>query len=268
VREIASDITTSDLSRRIPESGNDDITALTRTFNDMLDRLEDGVESQRRFLDDAGHELRTPLTVLRGHLELLDPEDPDEVDRTRTVLLDEVDRMSRLVGDLIVLAKSRRPDFLQVRPTDLAVLTVTLLAKARALGDRDWVLVAEGSEMVLWDEQRVTQAALQLADNAVKHTRPGDRIALGSVVEDGWVRLWVEDSGRGVLPEDRERIFERFGRAAAGTGDEGFGLGLSIVRAIAEAHGGTVTVRDAVARGARFELRLPIRGPEGRWPAS
>ena len=85
VREIASDITTSDLSQRIPETGNDDITALTRTFNDMLDRLEDGVESQRRFLDDAGHELRTPLTVLRGHLELLDAGDPDEVDRTRDV---------------------------------------------------------------------------------------------------------------------------------------------------------------------------------------
>ena len=76
VREIASDITTSDLSQRIPETGNDDITALTRTFNEMLERLEDGVESQRRFLDDAGHELRTPLTVLRGHLELLDPGTP------------------------------------------------------------------------------------------------------------------------------------------------------------------------------------------------
>jgi two-component system, OmpR family, sensor kinase len=268
VREIASDITASDLSRRIPESGNDDITALTRTFNDMLDRLEEGVEAQRRFLDDAGHELRTPLTVLRGHLELLDAADPEEVERTRVVLLDEVDRMSRLVGDLIVLAKSRRPDFLQARPTDLAELTVTLLAKARALGDREWVLVAKGSGVVLVDEQRVTQAVLQLADNAVKHTCSGDRIALGSAIEDEHALMWVEDTGPGVRPEDRDRIFERFGRAAVEAGDEGFGLGLSIVNAIAEAHGGTVSVRDVVPRGARFELRLPRDRREGRWPAS
>ncbi len=267
VREIASDITTSDLSQRIPETGNDDITALTRTFNDMLDRLEDGVESQRRFLDDAGHELRTPLTVLRGHLELLDSDDPDEVDRTRTVLLDEVDRMSRLVGDLILLAKSRRPDFVQLRPTDLTELTVSLVAKARALGDRDWVLAAEGSGTVLVDEQRITQAALALADNAVKHTRPGDRIALGSARDQHSVLLWVEDSGRGVPAADRERIFERFGRAELAPSDEGFGLGLSIVRAIAEAHGGTVGVRDAVPHGARFELRVSAR-KEDRWPAS
>ncbi len=261
VREIASDITTSDLSRRIPETGNDDITALTRTFNDMLERLEDGVESQRRFLDDAGHELRTPLTVLRGHLELLDPEDPDEVARTRTVLLDEVDRMSRLVGDLILLAKSRRPDFVQARPTDLAGLTVALMAKARSLGDRDWALADEGGGTVVVDEQRVTQAVLALADNAVKHTSPGDRISLGSARDGSWLLLWVEDSGRGVTTEDRERIFERFGRSTAGRvtdpDDEGFGLGLSIVRAIAEAHGGTVGVRDAATGGARFELRLP-----------
>ena len=118
------------------------------------------------------------------------------------------------------------------------------------------------------DEQRVTQAVLALADNAVKHTRPGDRVALGSASDERSVLLWVEDSGRGVPAADRERIFERFGRAAVGRGDEGFGLGLSIVRAIAEAHGGTVTVRDAVPHGARFELRLPNRGREDRWPAS
>ncbi len=268
VREIASDITTTDLSQRIPESGNDDITALTRTFNEMLERLEDGVESQRRFLDDAGHELRTPLTVLRGHLELLDPADDEEVERTRAVLLDEVDRMSRLVGDLILLAKTRRPDFVSARPTDVAELTMALLAKARALGDRDWVLVDEATGVVRLDEQRITQAVLQLADNAVKHTRPGDRIALGSAREGDGLLLWVEDSGRGVDEVDRERIFERFGRAEVLPGDEGFGLGLSIVRAIAEAHGGTVDVRTGVTGGARFELRLPTERGEDRWPAS
>jgi two-component system OmpR family sensor kinase len=268
VRDTASDITTSDLSRRIPERGNDDITALTRTFNGMLDRLEEGVEAQRRFLDDAGHELRTPLTVLRGHLELLDAADTEEVERTRAVLLEEVDRMSRLVGDLLVLAKSRRPDFLHPRATDVADLTVALFAKAGALGDRDWVLADEASGHVVVDEQRVTQAVLALADNAVKHTARGDRITIGSTWDGESLVLWVEDSGHGVRVEDRERIFERFGRADVGPGDEGFGLGLSIVAAIAEAHGGAVTVRDGAPRGARFELRLPADTRGDRWPAS
>ena len=112
LESTAREITTTDLSRRIPERGNDDITALTRTINSMLERLDSGFAAQRQFLDDAGHELKTPLTVLRGHLELLDGEDPTELAQTRELLLDEVDRMSRLVQDLILLAKSRRPDFL------------------------------------------------------------------------------------------------------------------------------------------------------------
>ncbi len=115
LEETARDISTTDLSRRIPERGNDDITSLTRTINSMFERLDEGFGDQRQFLDDAGHELRTPLTVLRGHLELLDADDPVERAETQELLLDEVDRMSRLVGDLILLAKSRRPDFLRPR---------------------------------------------------------------------------------------------------------------------------------------------------------
>ena len=136
LRETAEEISDTDLSRRLPEVGNDDITALTRTFNSLLDRLEAAFTGQRQFLDDAGHELRTPLTVLRGHLELLDVGDPAEVAETRALLLDEVDRMSRLVGDLILLAKSDRPDFVTLRPVDLTTTTVDALAKARGLVER------------------------------------------------------------------------------------------------------------------------------------
>jgi len=266
LRETAGDITTTDLSRRIPESGNDDITALTRTLNDMLDRLEGGFEGQRRFLDDAGHELRTPLTVLRGNLELLDTGSPEDVAYTRAILVDEVDRMSRLVGDLIVLAKTRRPDFLTPSSVDLAVLTRTLRDKARALGDRDWRLDGVGRGLVHLDEQRITQAVLQLADNAVKHTASGDRIALGSDLSDGTARLWVRDSGTGIVAEDREHIFERFARSDVRPGDEGFGLGLSIVRAIALASGGSITVEDEIPHGAKFEIVLPSQ--ETPWPTS
>lgn len=277
LRHTADDISATDLSRRIPETGNDDITALTRTVNTMLDRLEAAFVGQRQFLDDAGHELRTPLTVLRGHLELLDSGSPEEVEETRALLLDEVDRMARLVGDLILLAKTGRPDFLAPRETDLGELAASVVAKARGLGDRRWVLETpydEDLDRVVLDEQRLTQALLQLADNAVKHTDAGQEIGVGITLTDGRVRCWVRDTGEGVPPEDRERIFRRFGRGPVRPGDEGFGLGLSIVAAIAEAHGGRAYADDPPPDrppGARFVIDLPAVRPleeTTTWPAS
>ncbi|GAA1538414.1 ATP-binding protein [Nocardioides humi] len=262
----AETIGATDLSRRLPERGNDDITALTRTVNGMLDRLEHAFAGQRQFLDDAGHELRTPLTVLRGHLELLDAGSPQEVAETRDLLLDEVDRMARLVNDLIMLAKSDRPDFLSPGPTDPSALLAAVLTKASALGERDWALEASPglpAELVL-DGQRITQALLALADNAVKHTAAGGRIAIGAAVVGPTLRCWVHDDGAGVDPEDRERIFGRFGRAAVPEGDEGFGLGLSIVGAIAQAHGGRAYVDPhggGSGHGARFVVDVPAVVP-------
>ncbi|HEV2797931.1 MAG TPA: ATP-binding protein [Nocardioides sp.] len=268
LEETARDISTTDLSRRIPERGNDDITTLTRTINSMFERLDEGFRDQRQFLDDAGHELRTPLTVLRGHLELLDHDNPEELAETQELLLDEVDRMSRLVGDLILLAKSRRPDFLVVGETDLEALTQAVLAKARGLGDRAWTLDASATGTATLDEQRITQALLQLADNAVKHTDVGAEIALGSARDGDVVRLWVRDTGDGIDPADRETVLQRFGRSRVRPGDEGFGLGLSIVHAIAEAHGGDVRITDAAPHGAHVEITLPQRTKEPTWPTS
>jgi signal transduction histidine kinase len=266
LNDTAREISATDLSRRLPETGNDDITALTRTFNEMLDRLEAAFTGQRQFLDDAGHELRTPLTVLAGHLELLDAGNPEEVASTRALLADEVDRMSRLVGDLILLAKAGRPGFITPHPVDLDELTSSVLAKARALGDRSWESDGVGVVTLRADQQRLTQALLQLAENAVKHTGPGDVVAIGSAYDGTAATLWVRDTGPGVDLEDREQIFERFGRASVPARDDGFGLGLSIVRAIAEAHGGSVAVTDS-APGARFEITLPT-DEEQAWPAS
>jgi signal transduction histidine kinase len=268
LQQTTTEITETDLARRLPERGNDDITALTRTFNDMLSRLELAFVGQRQFLDDAGHELKTPLTILQGHLELMDVDDPREVAETRQLLLDEIDRMSRLVGDLILLAKSDRPDFLTTAPVSLERMTHTLLSKARGLADRAWVLDASGEAVVTLDEQRVTQAVLQLADNAVKHTDDGDEVAIGSAADERGVRIWVRDTGPGVPASDRQHVFERFGRSVVRPGDEGFGLGLSIVRAIAEAHRGGVAIEDpADGRGAVFVITLPGER-ESSWPAS
>ena len=260
LRETADEVSDSDLSRRLPVTGNDDITALTRTVNRMLDRLEAAFVGQRQFLDDAGHELKTPLTILRGHLEVLDVGSPVEVAETKAILLDELDRMSRLVGDLILLAKRDRPDFVTPAPVDLTELTVEVLAKARGLGDRFWVLDETANVSVEVDEQRLTQALLQLCDNAVKHTEPGQVIALGSSYDSGEARLWVRDTGPGVPEDHREQIFQRFGRAFVPEHDEGFGLGLSIVQAIAGAHGGSVHVEDGEPQGARFVITLPLAG--------
>lgn len=259
LRETARSITDGDLGRRLDVTGNDDLAELQRTFNDMLDRLESAFTAQRRLLDDAGHELRTPLTVLRGHLELMDPADVAESATTRTLLLDEIDRMSRLVDDLLVLAKSRRPDFVAAAAADVGDLTRGVLDRSRALADRTWVLDAVADDVCELDAQRITQALLQLADNAVKHTGDGDEIGIGSRRDGHQLVLWVRDTGTGVPEQERERIFERFAQADD-VSTEGFGLGLSIVQAIAEAHGGTVGLEGAGRPGATFVLRLPVRG--------
>lgn len=256
VREAARRISDTDLGRRIEVQGSDDVSALAIQFNDMLDRLERAFVGQRQFLDDAGHELRTPITVVRGHLELLDAADPHDVDVTRDLVLDELDRMSRLVDELVLLAKAQRPDFLQLETFDVGVLVDEVLHKARGMAPRRWVLDHRAAGDIVGDPQRVTQALLQLAANAVRHGNPDGTIALGSAFDGFEVRLWVRDDGPGVAPEDAERIFDRFSRGA-GTRGEGSGLGLAIVQAIAQAHGGQAHVEDAPGGGARFVLTLP-----------
>jgi signal transduction histidine kinase len=253
VRLAAARISEQDLTRRIPVHGRDDISALAEQFNAMLDRLEQAFRTQREFLDDASHELRTPITIVRGHLEVMgdDPAERAEVVRLCT---DELDRMSRMVEDLLLLARVRRPDFLRPRWFPLAELTSDIDAKVRALGDRGWVLESVGEGEVWVDPQRVTQAVVQLAQNAVQHTNPGDEIRLGSTLSDGAVSLWITDTGPGIPPADVDRIFDRFARGARAD-QGGAGLGLAIVKAIAEAHHGTVRVMSS--RGATVGIELP-----------
>ncbi|MFD5184710.1 sensor histidine kinase [Streptomyces sp. NPDC058372] len=272
VRTTAAQLTEQDLTRRIPVRGHDDIAALAGTFNAMLDRLERAFAAQRQFVDDAGHELRTPITIVRGHLELMG-DDPAEREETVRLVTDELDRMSRIVEDLLLLAKSERPDFVTPGPVRLAELTADVYVKARTLGERDWVFDghtdlrpappgadadADAEDVVHLDEQRVTQAMVQLAQNAVQHTVQGARITLGSrTLADGAVELYVADTGPGVQPQDAEVIFERFRRGTArrGARGSGAGLGLAIVRAIAEGHpGGRVELRSPEAGGATFVL--------------
>ncbi|MEV4098646.1 HAMP domain-containing sensor histidine kinase [Nonomuraea sp. NPDC049649] len=258
VRQTAARISdSSDLTRRLDVPGDDDVAALAATFNHMLDRLEQAFAVQRDFVDDAGHELRTPITVIRGHLELMG-DDPQDRAETLALVTDELDRMNRMVDDLLTLAKAEQPGFLNIEEVELADLTVSVVAKARALGERRWRVDEVAEARIPADRQRLTQALMQLASNAVRHTADDGQIAVGSAVQDGFVRLWVRDDGPGVPPADREKIFRRFLRGRSG-GHEGAGLGLAIVRSIAEAHGGTVAVEDAPGGGACFVITIPMR---------
>jgi signal transduction histidine kinase len=225
----------------------------------MLDRLERAFDAQRHFLDDAGHELRTPLTIIRGQLELL-PENPAARRRTLDLVLDEVKRMGRMVEDLILLAKLNEPDFLRYEAVDVAALTDELHAKASALGARSWRIDAVGRGIIVADRQRLTQAVVQLAQNAVEHTETGAEIGLGSDVSPGGARFWVRDTGGGVAFEDRDRIFERLERGS-NANREGTGLGLAIVTAIARAHGGRAELDRSDAGGATFSITVPTEQP-------
>jgi signal transduction histidine kinase len=262
VTNTARAISETSLQRRIPERGSDEIAQLAATFNDMLDRLERAFVTQRRFLDDAGHELRTPITIVRGHLEFPD-EEPEERERTVSIMLDELDRMGRIVDDLLLLAQADEPDFLQLDLVDVAALTSELETKASAIGRREWHVDAIGRGIIVADRQRLTQAVVQLAQNAVQHTKEGDEIALGSAVSPaGEASFWVRDSGPGIAPEDRERIFERFVRGAGGRRAGGAGLGLAIVRAIATAHGGRVELGSFTGDGTTVTIVVPTDQPE------
>jgi signal transduction histidine kinase len=261
VRELtdsAQSITETDLSRRIPVEGDDEIAVLARTFNEMLDRLEGAFTAQRTFIDDAGHELRTPITIVRGHLELMG-DDPEDRAQTLALVTDELDRMGRIVDDLLLLAKAEQPDFVQAEEVELSDLTTELLVKATALGDRDWRLDACGSGTMRADPQRLTQAVLNLARNAVEHTTAGAEIGLGSTRRNGEIRFWVRDTGPGIEPDERDRIFERFARGRRGRTrrSDGAGLGLAIVRAVALGHLGRVELDSRPGAGATFTLVLP-----------
>ncbi|NEK84430.1 HAMP domain-containing histidine kinase [Blastococcus saxobsidens] len=262
VATTAQGITETDLSGRIPVEGRpaDELTDLAVAVNAMLDRVAGGVAAQRRFLDDAGHELRTPITIVRGHLEVLDPADPDDVRQTVALVDDELERMNRMVTELLLLARAEQPQFVRLQPADVAALTAEVFGNVRRLGDRDWQLGAVARADLLLDPQRLAQAVVALADNAVQHTRPGDRIVLGSRLSGDSLLVWVDDTGTGIPVGDQERVFERFARGSSGArrGD-GAGLGLSIVQAIAAGHGGHVELHSRPGEGATFTLVLPAR---------
>jgi two-component system, OmpR family, sensor kinase len=259
LQRTAGEITEHDLKRRIPVRGNDDLAALTTTVNGMLDRLESTVEAQKSLLDDVGHELRTPMTIVRGHLELMDTTDPKDAEVVRALALEELARMSTLVNDLILLAQSERSDFVVLQDVDAGRLTDETFEKVRVLGDRHWIMDSLADTSVMMDPQRITQAWLQLAANAVKYSPDGTDIGIGSKLEGDNVRLWIRDHGMGFTEDEKELVLQRFGRSrrAGAKRTDSAGLGLAIVNSIALAHGGRVDIDSVPDLGSTVRLVIP-----------
>ena len=268
--DTARSISESDLTHRIEVRGGGEASDMARSFNTMLDRLESVFKSQRDFVQDASHELRDPLTICRGHLELLG-DDPEERRATTALVLDELDRIGRIVDDLQLLAEAEHPDFLRRDWVDFEVLTHELVAKATALAPRRWGLDRVATGSVFADRQRLTEAVMNLAHNAVQHTVGHDSVAIGTAIEGNEARIWVRDTGSGISVEDQERIFERFKR---GTDSHrryrGGGLGLAIVKTVAEAHGGRVELESRLGEGSLFTIVIPVSTEQRSswWPVS
>ncbi len=256
LRDAADAITLDDLSARLSPQGNDDISDLSRTVNSMLDRLEVSVDVQRQLLDDVRHELKTPITIVRGHLELMNPNDVGDVTSTREIGIAELDRMTRLVDDIDLLA-TVEGDGLLVTDVDIAALTARVGELVAVIPGHAWSVEASADGSVLGDQDRLLQAWLQLADNASKYTPQGTAIEIGSALDRDGVYLWVRDHGPGIPPAFRHRIFRRFDRAQGKRSVGGSGLGLAIVDAIAKGHGGRCAVTDTPHGGATFTIHLP-----------
>lgn len=265
MRETAERISARSLDERLPVVGNDDVAELADTMNDMLDRIDDALESQRQLLSDVGHELKTPITIVRGHIEVMDPRDPTDAAETQQLVTEELDRMGRLVQDLADAAALHGPSPVQLAPVDTADLLQQIARKAQGITGAEVTLAAPTEGVARLDPGRITQAVLQLAQNAVTHG--GGRLEIGCRFTEGFAEFWVRDFGPGIPDEAKGRVFERFHRGSDAQPVAGSGLGLNIVQVIARAHGGTVRVEDTPGGGATFVLSVPrgvtdLSGPE------
>ncbi len=264
--ETARRISAEHLAARLEETGaNDELNRLAHTLNAMLERLDASFHQIRRFSADASHELQTPLTILKGEIEvaLRAARAPDEYQRVLKSALEEIDRLTRLVEGLLFLARADAGVLRMDRqPVDLVQLVEDVYRQAKILADSRGIRLLLGKMEPLsiqGDQERIRRVLLNLVDNGIKYTRAGGQVTLSLMRRESWASLQVADSGVGLSPEDREKIFERFYRSAeAHSQGEGSGLGLCIARSIVEAHGGKIELESTPGQGSRFTILLPL----------
>lgn len=264
-RKIGS---SGDLSQRIrlKKKVDDEIGRLAATFNEMIAKVENSFQQIKRFTADASHELKTPLTILRGEIEvgLKRLRTPEEYQKILASNLEEVKHMSRMVEDLLTLARADMGALeLRKEVVDLGGLVREVWEEVRLWAEDKGVELLfqeDGEARVMGDRGRLRQLALNLIDNAIKYTPSGGRVELRVVRDGDEVTFSVADTGEGIPPEDLQRIFERFYRVDKARSRQrgGTGLGLSICKWIAEAHGGKISAESELGRGSKFHVSLPL----------
>jgi len=273
IARTAQDIGDSrDFSRRVDYNGpQDELGRLASAFNNMLghiqaayQQIEHALAAQRRFVADASHELRTPLTTIRGNLGLLSGTPDVSSQDQREALEDmasEAERMSRLVGNLLVLARADAGLHIEKQPVRLDEVMNDVYRQARVLSAGVKLELAEAQPAeVQGSPDYLKQLLLILVDNALKNTPPGGQVALADPCDDGWVRLTVQDTGKGIPPDALPHIFDRFYQADQSRSGGGTGLGLAIAKWIAEEHGGRIEAYSRLGAGSTFTVWLPRNG--------
>ncbi len=257
----------SDLTRRVDYQGpNDEIGQLASTFNSMLARLQEAYQSvsralklQREFVADVSHELRTPLTTIRGDLELLRREPPlpsQEQSDVLTDVVDESDRLIRLVNNLLILARADAGQSLTHEPVPGQALIEEACKQARQLDPGREILEEAGDITAIGDRDALKQVLLILLDNAIKYTT--ERITVSAETEGLQAVIRVRDQGPGIPPETLRHVFDRFYRGGDKSRLNGFGLGLPIAKALIEGQGGSIAIESEAGQGSTAIVRLPI----------
>ncbi|MDQ6778634.1 MAG: HAMP domain-containing histidine kinase [Actinomycetota bacterium] len=266
---------TRDPRRQLPSpEAEDEIAVLARTLEGMLQALDAArgeteamLERQREFVADASHELRTPLTSVLANLDLLAEELHGEQAETAEAALRSTRRMRRLVADLLLLARADANRVVPRKPTDLAAVLVEAVSELEPVAEGHQVSIQAEPVIVHGAGDELHRLVLNLVENALRHTPPGTHVRASTAVRNGQAVLVVEDDGPGIPDGLQQRIFERFVRGGR-DGGRGSGLGLAIVRAVAESHGGTVSIETPGGRGGtRFVIHLPVAATAGT-PAS
>jgi signal transduction histidine kinase len=267
VTQVALQITKADdLSRRIPYKGpkDDEVGQLIHAFNETLSRLENLFNTQRRFLADVGHELRTPLTVIRGNVDLMRRMDTVDLESMESIQ-NEVDRLTRLVGDLLLLAQAESGKLpLNIKLVEIDTLLLEAMHQMRVLThDKIKLKLGEIDQvLVCGDQDRLKQVFVNLIGNAIQYTPPGGEVAvsIGKTGDRG--RILISDNGPGIPPDDLPHIFERFYRGEKSRtrqkDGKGYGLGLSIAYWIVRNHGGQIDVSSRLGEGTSFCIWIPL----------
>ncbi|MFC9693686.1 sensor histidine kinase [Kribbella sp. NPDC056951] len=273
ITATAQEISATDLSRRIALEGpRDELRNLGDTVDDMLERLESAFVAQRQLVDDASHELRNPLAVIQANVDAVlahDDTPPEDRAQATAIVSRAIQRMTRLVEDLLASARRSSPAFVDA-DVDLAAITSEAAEEYELLAaDRELHVVRRLSPgpITAGDASALRRAVDNLLSNAVRLARGGSQLVLAVGSQNGWAWIAVRDEGPGIAADDADRVFDRFFRAGTrqspatvpSTGQRRAGLGLAIVRQIAESHGGTVALHSELGVGSTFIIWLPDR---------